>query len=1119
MKAKALHIILFLFYTTHYLFADNGDLRIAAGGVALTVTMETVSLPFEGITYPNYFYLGRSDTSILNGCVHKRIDGNNIYNWQIFKHTFNMSSSQVVVLSSCMHEDPHANTPDGVWGFAKYKFVIIAQTNPVDTFIFYWNSLDTEYGKDNILSIQYYKDWRLTHNASIHGFILSGAGGTVSYDTIYTTERGKELTMWGLLLNRENPVSRKFFCRTTPLGVSPQFQFDNSARNFVIGTTIVLDTVYRNLGTYDRYGFNTIDTNGSGNLFYYYYSFPPIDTAIAQNDKGNTFCTPAWFCVPNTEAVFGIKITAEAGDTLILKRNKNLWISGNRIENKGDTLLFKSGSTLIKDVSAEIFQCFGGRLIFESGANTVWRIHSCQAAMSGGAIEYSSGNHTVKDSGFVAVGNGGTLRLGSNVTLTFDGGASPLILMPGSQVILGNNSKIEFKNGAHLRANGCSFSCPSGSWQGITLENSTYDTITNCTFSGSSAYLSWEQDSSSASYIKKITGNTFNSGVVSAINTNYFIFQNNTFNCASMGGSPSLLHIVHNTSSLPPRVALNIGSNTFIGGSVQLRLEGYAANSVPYYIYRNTFTGPSAIGLYAKNLTGEFKNNRFTDSSYTHSAAVLYSTLNFFGNKMKSINGHTVNVITGSTGNLAPVLNTSSQLVWYGGFNEVFQHNPNTGSSNRADSYFDESSVLLMDKGRNCLYYNNISPNYHIIGDYSVFAFNPVFNAGKTYWSPSTPKASFNVSVTFGTAGALTYCPAWQLAETIEIEGTELTDMGGGTTDTVLVTSDDDGGEGGSGGVSSENEDANLYWQVISNKRNKNYSTAIQKAKDLINDHDSSSFVIRAFDELYTSHHLSDTTGSQSNTNSLFSPLKSFLEAKMSYFEENPPVSEKIYHYYLMTLVKLKQYSNAISGYENIMENHPNPVVRLVASWDRSAVVLLMGGSGGSYNEWRTKKILNNDPHRTARKVYKQLERTERTSKQYTKEEKSAINERVTVFNPVNHKEFEEKVSADMVILFGLNHNNGNISNNGIPRSFKLYQNYPNPFNPITTIKYDIPKDGLIKIKIYDILGREVFSVNEFKNAGTYEVKFDGFGFASGVYFYKLESGSFIETKKMVLVK
>jgi subtilisin-like proprotein convertase family protein len=89
-----------------------------------------------------------------------------------------------------------------------------------------------------------------------------------------------------------------------------------------------------------------------------------------------------------------------------------------------------------------------------------------------------------------------------------------------------------------------------------------------------------------------------------------------------------------------------------------------------------------------------------------------------------------------------------------------------------------------------------------------------------------------------------------------------------------------------------------------------------------------------------------------------------------------------------------------------------------------------------------------------------------------------------------------------------------------VPDRFNLYQNYPNPFNPATTIKFDLAKNSDVKIRIYDILGREVRTlVNEFKPAGTYELKFDASSIASGTYFYKIEAGDFVDIKKMVLVK
>jgi photosystem II stability/assembly factor-like uncharacterized protein len=93
-------------------------------------------------------------------------------------------------------------------------------------------------------------------------------------------------------------------------------------------------------------------------------------------------------------------------------------------------------------------------------------------------------------------------------------------------------------------------------------------------------------------------------------------------------------------------------------------------------------------------------------------------------------------------------------------------------------------------------------------------------------------------------------------------------------------------------------------------------------------------------------------------------------------------------------------------------------------------------------------------------------------------------------------------------------------SNEETPTEYDLFQNYPNPFNPVTRINFALPKQGFVTLKIYDITGREVkVLLNEFRRAGYYTVDFNGSNFASGVYFYRIQSGNFISVKKMVLIK
>jgi hypothetical protein len=89
-----------------------------------------------------------------------------------------------------------------------------------------------------------------------------------------------------------------------------------------------------------------------------------------------------------------------------------------------------------------------------------------------------------------------------------------------------------------------------------------------------------------------------------------------------------------------------------------------------------------------------------------------------------------------------------------------------------------------------------------------------------------------------------------------------------------------------------------------------------------------------------------------------------------------------------------------------------------------------------------------------------------------------------------------------------------------LPFEFSLSQNYPNPFNPSTNIQYAISSRQFVTIKVYDILGNEITTlVNDYRDAGIYNVQFTMHNLASGIYFYTLQAGDFVESKKMILLK
>jgi hypothetical protein len=126
----------------------------------------------------------------------------------------------------------------------------------------------------------------------------------------------------------------------------------------------------------------------------------------------------------------------------------------------------------------------------------------------------------------------------------------------------------------------------------------------------------------------------------------------------------------------------------------------------------------------------------------------------------------------------------------------------------------------------------------------------------------------------------------------------------------------------------------------------------------------------------------------------------------------------------------------------------------------------------------------------------------------------------VTEVNPNGEKVFEMTLPDGQVSYRALKDSWNPLPNNGLPSTYKVYQNYPNPFNPSTTIRYDLPDQSDVKITVFNMLGQNVQEVvRTNQTAGIYEYVFNGSGLTSGVYFYRIQTNTFTDTKRMVLVK
>jgi len=177
--------------------------------------------------------------------------------------------------------------------------------------------------------------------------------------------------------------------------------------------------------------------------------------------------------------------------------------------------------------------------------------------------------------------------------------------------------------------------------------------------------------------------------------------------------------------------------------------------------------------------------------------------------------------------------------------------------------------------------------------------------------------------------------------------------------------------------------------------------------------------------------------------------------------------------------------------------------------------------------EREKKESQNNETSRTVNKGNEHVKNNElamtenslETKQDIFKKEKAKRN--IFELKNMNKEELEKRRIDDMFILVKDEKlETDNQQSSVIPKEYRLYQNYPNPFNPSTTISFSIPENGIVKLIVYDILGKEIRTlINDYKQSGNYNITFNGSNLPSGVYFYRLETGNYFEIKKMVLIK
>ncbi|HRE42332.1 MAG TPA: hypothetical protein PLG90_13480, partial [Ignavibacteria bacterium] len=554
-----------------------------------------------------------------------------------------------------------------------------------------------------------------------------------------------------------------------------------------------------------------------------------------------------------------------------------------------------------------------------------------------------------------------------------------------------------------------------------------------------------------------------------------------------------------------PLYQLNIISNSFNSGTVGMALMNTVGIMIPYYVYDNRFIGISSgyYGIIGKKMTGNIKNTKFFNTNINQGIRLDLSDVNLYGNIVNS-NEDNIRINGLSTVKMEPIIN-GLNYNWVGGRNKM-------NSKYASNLNFDNSNLPLLNFGENCFELQSTSLGSHLLG-ISANISSPYYcrNNSWTYTSGihfSNITFSGNIVVPF-------ISPVISCNNTPVFDSYSYTERGFDIIDTVGVSEREDT-------TTIQNDEA-LFAQGHFYYEEADYTSAIISYKELIDNYNNSSTLVEAVWTLYGCYSQLDTGQNETYRDDLYSDCKMYLTNKINSGNYQNEFTDAAYQVILMCEANLGKYNEAMDGYEFLINFHPDPIIRINASWDYEDIAELLGEGGSrkvtnvTNEEFRNKrlkkldKLISRDPlkeklqssyNRILIKEYLKTGKVEYTKKTITSSERINIEKKIyshnqqrmiersvdnTRFAGIRTKEEKDKRFLEDIIISGgmdinsLNNENGKI----IPSEYRLHQNYPNPFNPVTNISYQIPFDGLVKLRVYDILGKEVASlVNEVKQAG-----------------------------------
>ncbi|MBL8016597.1 MAG: T9SS type A sorting domain-containing protein [Ignavibacteria bacterium] len=493
-----------------------------------------------------------------------------------------------------------------------------------------------------------------------------------------------------------------------------------------------------------------------------------------------------------------------------------------------------------------------------------------------------------------------------------------------------------------------------------------------------------------------------------------------------------------------------------------------------------------------------------------------------------------------------------------------------------------EGSYFLTDEGQNIFNISDFSTSYHLYGyfpQYIAIPYDETMNCFKVSGSPTNTPYNLVTDGYQGSQITFNFNPFLTGCDPEQGENMIVLDLGDGINDTIYSNGSGSGGghfkqttpSGFAGHPSFVRRGAftpqnvnTAYDSICMLMRSRNYSSARTKCIEMISNYPDSIQSLNALAKLYLA---------SVSSNANITDLKVFYENLILNHPNNTSLVKRANYYILKCKVKLHEYTSALAGFQQIINENPYSYEGLIARWDYMATSLLVPGGGGEPmnadfgfsiadlkaedleagnpqsdirdpNSWDDKSPFTKEQRVNIRKSINtaiESDKNDNDRKIRVLETKSdqgdlnaikelaqvkALKQVVKTEKPRSITEHIKLVMEDIQKVFGSVTGGKGKDMSNIPTVYRLSQNYPNPFNPVTKINYDLPKDAKVNVIIYDILGREIKRLvnNELKTAGTYIIDFNAANYASGVYFYRIEAeelggNKFVDSKKMVLIK